>query len=161
MLLGSARGPGPHKLVVHYYLPNAVGKDIPVTLYTNGQEYKGKGLGQTNTIGQLFAGMTELRAWSDISCLTLSKRSWKKFLKSLFWKSQQTTKNIQNYPACKELNNATYVNGICITLIEFFVESLSLNCLNFFTCLVYANKESFVETEFMCWLVWAFPGGLW
>ena len=51
MLLGSARGPGPHKLVVHYYLPNAVGKDIPVTLYTNGQEYKGKGL---NYMGQKY-----------------------------------------------------------------------------------------------------------
>jgi len=41
VLLGTARTPGPHKFVVHYYLPTESGQDIPVTLFANGQEYKG------------------------------------------------------------------------------------------------------------------------
>lgn len=42
MLLGTTRAAGPHKFVVHYYLPYDVGSEMPVTIHANGQEYKGR-----------------------------------------------------------------------------------------------------------------------
>jgi hypothetical protein len=42
VLLGTARSPGQHKFVVHYYLPYDIGQDIPIILNANGQEYRGK-----------------------------------------------------------------------------------------------------------------------
>ncbi|XP_053393780.1 laminin subunit alpha-like isoform X2 [Mercenaria mercenaria] len=41
VLLGTARSPGQHKFVVHYYLPYDIGQDIPIKLLANGQEYRG------------------------------------------------------------------------------------------------------------------------
>ena len=46
------------------------------------------------------------RSWSDPNCLTLWWYSWKNFLKKLiFDKNQQTTKNMQNFPAFRELTH--------------------------------------------------------
>ena len=44
VLLGTARSPGQHKFLVHYYLPSEIGEDMDVTLMANGQEYKGKSI---------------------------------------------------------------------------------------------------------------------
>ncbi|KAH3831938.1 hypothetical protein DPMN_105211 [Dreissena polymorpha] len=41
VLLGTARNSGPNKFVVHYYLPYEDGKVIPITMFANGQEYRG------------------------------------------------------------------------------------------------------------------------
>ena len=41
MLLGTVRASGPHKFVVHYYLPYNVGSELSVVVHANGQEYKG------------------------------------------------------------------------------------------------------------------------
>ncbi|XP_052778102.1 laminin subunit alpha-like [Mya arenaria] len=41
VLLGQARNPGPNKFIVHYYLPYSDGQEIQITMFANGQEYKG------------------------------------------------------------------------------------------------------------------------